>query len=99
MICRAVHRAAGFSVTLKCRTFRRECAGIGAPRSQEYQALPVFGKDSRLVLLKSLDRSGRNAGPIRSCDADEIRGDSPLRDDIGGLRALDAGSLHLRPCF
>src|SRR6266403_4473788 len=72
---------------------------IEATRTQEYQALRVFGKDSRRVLLKSLDRSGPNAGPIRSCDADEIRGDSPLRDDIGGLHALDIGSLHVRPCF
>lgn len=63
MICCAVHRAAGFSVTLKCRTFRRECASIGATRSQEYQALRVFGKESRLVLLKSL---GRDATPVRS---------------------------------
>jgi hypothetical protein len=53
--------------------------------------------DSRLVLLNSLVRSGCNASPIRSCDADESRGDSPLRDDIGGLHALDTGGLHVHP--
>ncbi len=64
MICCAIHRAAGFSVTLKFRTFHRECA---ASRPRELKNIKHYGFSGRTAVAFCLSRSiGRDPTLVRS---------------------------------